>query len=64
MSADQRPAGPSPLLTQAVTGIEVSLRAVAAVPSDDPSDPVIGYYAAELSNLRAAMLPRTGQGGL
>ena len=39
-------------------GIEAGLRAVATVPSDDPSDPEIGYYTAELRSLRAAMLPR------
>lgn len=51
---------PSPELTRDAAGIDASLRAVEAAPSDDPSDPEIGYYAAELRNLRSAMLPRIG----
>ena len=62
MLSDQHLTPASPELTRDAVGIEASLRAVAATPSDDPTDPEIGYYAAELRNLRDAMLPRIGDG--
>ena len=59
MLPDQDPATPSLELTNDVAGIDASLRIVAAALPDDASKPEIGYYAAELANLRAAMWPRT-----
>lgn len=62
MLPDEPSAGPSSILTRDVAGIDASLRAVALEPAGDPSDPEVGYYAAELHNLRAAMLTRTEHG--
>lgn len=62
MLPDEPTMGLSPILASDVAGIDASLRAVAAEPAGDPSDPEVGYYAAELRNLRAAMLTRTEHG--
>ncbi len=60
MHHDQQPVDPSLELTRDVVGIDASMRVVASTPWGDPSQPEIGYYAAELRNLRDAMLPRIG----
>ena len=60
MDPDQHLAAVSLELTRDAAGIDATLLVVAAVPADDPSDPEIGYYTAELRTLRAAMMPRIG----
>lgn len=56
MLPEQQPASSSRELEADVAGIDTSLRVIAAALTYDPNEPEMGYYAAELHTLRAAML--------